>query len=66
MALVNFSCADSILVESILRESDQQMRFHAAKTLSGHRADENPAAQQSPPYRGVLFFVQKHGRLLGQ
>ena len=35
VALVNFSCADSILVESILRESDQQKGFHAAKTLTG-------------------------------
>jgi hypothetical protein len=36
VALVNVSCADSILVESILRESDQQKGFHAAKTLTGH------------------------------
>jgi hypothetical protein len=39
VALVNVSCGDSILVESILRENDQQKGFHAAKTLSRHRPD---------------------------
>jgi hypothetical protein len=36
VALVNVSCGDSILVESILRENDQQKGFHAAKTRFGH------------------------------
>jgi hypothetical protein len=35
VALVNVSCGDSILVESILRENYQQKGFHAAKTHSG-------------------------------
>jgi hypothetical protein len=36
---VNVSCGDSILVESILRENDQQKGFHAAKTQLGHSAN---------------------------
>ena len=36
MALVNVSCGDSILVESILRENDQQKGFHAAKCWAGN------------------------------
>ena len=47
MALVNFSCADSILVESILRESDQQKGFHAAKTRPGHRPARGSTAATS-------------------
>ena len=40
VALVNVSCGDSILVESILRENNQQKGFRAAKTRTGH---ERPA-----------------------
>ena len=36
VALVNVSCGDSILVELILHENDQQKGFHAAKTQIGH------------------------------
>jgi hypothetical protein len=36
VALVNVSCGGSILVESILRENDQQKGFHVAKTRNGH------------------------------
>jgi hypothetical protein len=38
VALVNVSCGDSILVESILRENDQQKGFHAAKTRTSTQA----------------------------
>ena len=36
VALVNVSCGDSILVESILRENYQQKGFHAAKIQRRH------------------------------
>ena len=48
VALVNLSCTDSILVESILRESDQQKGFHAAKTPSRHKLRSRLALQRAP------------------
>jgi hypothetical protein len=43
VALVNVSCGDSILVDSILRENDQQKGFHAAKTQSGPQMERKSA-----------------------
>jgi hypothetical protein len=60
VALVNVSCGDSILVESILRENYQQKGFHAAKTRSG-RAEQLRALRKVASV-GDLFFWLQSGR----
>jgi hypothetical protein len=57
VALVNVSCGDSILVESILRENYQQKGFHAAKTHKRHQPDRNPAMQRALLRRELISNV---------
>jgi hypothetical protein len=47
VALVNVSCGDSILVESILRENYQQKGFHAAKTHTCRSRDRRRQANSA-------------------
>jgi hypothetical protein len=57
VALVNVSCGDSILLESILRENYQQKGFHAAKTHKRHQPDRNPAMQRALLRRELISNV---------